>query len=107
MEVDFLSPIAENIPDELKDTPQWVCWKAVQRDGKWTKVPKNPQTGKNASSTRPETWASFDDAFQHTFPQQLSILFHPIFQDPLFYWIAHVLSIEVLELPSELESQTL
>lgn len=46
----------ENIPAELKGLKQWVCW--AGRD----KIPKNPYTGNNAASNRPETWSSFKEA---------------------------------------------
>lgn len=46
----------------LKRYPHWVAWRYEQRDGKRTKVPKNPLTGLNASSNDAATWAGFDDA---------------------------------------------
>lgn len=46
----------ENIPEELKQIPQWVC--AVGND----KIPKNPHTGGNAMANNPETWGTFADA---------------------------------------------
>jgi hypothetical protein len=52
----------KNIPQELKTLPQWVCWKTETRDGKETKIPKNPISGINAASDNPGTWASFDRA---------------------------------------------
>jgi putative DNA primase/helicase len=55
------------IPAELKRLRQWVGWSyeyQPKRNAKkpWTKVPKNPATGSNASSTNPETWGTFDQA---------------------------------------------
>lgn len=52
----------DNIPGELKDLPQWVCWRYSTRDGKRTKVPVSAKTGALASSTDASTWASFGDA---------------------------------------------
>lgn len=46
----------ENIPEELKNLRQWVCWQGDD------KIPKNPHTGKNAASNRPSTWGSFEEA---------------------------------------------
>lgn len=43
---------------ELAQRDQWVCWRAVMRDGKTTKVPVMPR-GSSASSTDPRTWSSF------------------------------------------------
>ncbi len=63
----LIAPNLEAVPEELQKCSQWVVWKAVEktkRDGsvKVTKVPHNPKTGKPASTKRPETWGTFDDA---------------------------------------------
>jgi putative DNA primase/helicase len=50
------------IPAELRERPQWVSWKYLNRDGKPTKVPINPRTGRNGSSTDSATWGTFDEA---------------------------------------------
>src|SRR5580704_11185144 len=59
-----------NIPVELQDRPQWVCWRllalkpsASEGSGKaaaprMAKVPVNPQTGSEASVTDKTTWSS-------------------------------------------------
>jgi putative DNA primase/helicase len=44
----------ENIPEELKQLPQWICHR--------NKVPFNPATGKAAKAGQPDTWARFEDA---------------------------------------------
>jgi len=49
------------IPEELKARPQWVTWKAVERDGKPTKVPLNPKGGPGKSND-PATWGTFGQA---------------------------------------------
>ena len=54
---DFLT-----IPQEMRDIPQWVAWRAEQRGGKTTKIPINIATGRGAKTNDPATWASFDDA---------------------------------------------
>ena len=46
----------ENIPAELRNVPQWVCWVGAD------KIPKNPHTGGNAKSNDSSTWASFSEA---------------------------------------------
>ena len=51
-----------DIPPELKERRQWVCWSLVHRDGKPTKLPINAQNGSMASSTDPSTWCSFYEA---------------------------------------------
>jgi putative DNA primase/helicase len=51
--------VPENIPQELMDKRQWVNWDLEIRDGKQTKVPKQPN-GRNADSTDPGTWSDFE-----------------------------------------------
>jgi hypothetical protein len=52
----------DEIPQELKDTPNWVCWSYTQRGGKKTKVPYMPETGTPAKANDPSTWTSFNSA---------------------------------------------
>jgi len=49
------------IPDAIKGE-RWVCWKYEQREGAWTKVPKNPATGRNAASTNLGTAGNYEEA---------------------------------------------
>lgn len=44
----------DNIPNELKNLPQWVCTKGD------SKVPIDAEGTRPASSTNPTTWSSFD-----------------------------------------------
>lgn len=53
---------AGRIPVEMKRRRQWVAWKLEERDGRPTKVPYNPRTGRRASSTDSLTWGPFEDA---------------------------------------------
>src|SRR5215203_3329960 len=46
----------------IRDLRQWLCWRSEERDGKPTKVPYSPATGKRADSTVPETWTSYQEA---------------------------------------------
>jgi hypothetical protein len=51
----------------LTKHPRWVIWKwaQVEKTGKWTKVPYQPdQPGSKASSTDPATWSSYDTALR-------------------------------------------
>lgn len=52
------------IPERMKNIPNWVCWKRVQKKagGKPSKVPINPNTGGWAKSDDPATWSDFDTA---------------------------------------------
>jgi len=54
-----LTPIFENVPNELTQLNQWVCWRYVYRKGKWTKPPYTP-TNQNASTTNHATWSTFE-----------------------------------------------
>jgi primase-polymerase (primpol)-like protein len=56
------SPIIENIPAQLTERPQWVCWKLEEREGKETKVLYTPGTLRRASSTDLMTWRTFSEA---------------------------------------------
>jgi len=47
-----------NIPSELKDHDQWICWDTGMRDGKETKLPKDPNGG-YAQTDDPSTWTGF------------------------------------------------
>lgn len=50
------------IPTSLREYPQWVCWRAKERDGKTTKIPIDPQTGSFASVSDPKTWSLYEIA---------------------------------------------
>lgn len=57
-----LAPCLENQPAALRALPQWVLWRLILRDGRWTKQPINATNGESADSTNPETWAPFEVA---------------------------------------------
>jgi len=42
--------------------PQWVIWRYIRRNGRRTKLPINPHTGRSASSTNPRTWGTYTEA---------------------------------------------
>lgn len=53
----------DNIPNQLKQCPQWVTWRAEKTaTGRITKIPYNPITLSPAASTDPTQWVSFDVA---------------------------------------------
>jgi len=61
----FIPQLYQPVPalEELARRRQWVCWKYVSRgEGKPTKVPVDPKTGRNASSTDPTTWRTYWEA---------------------------------------------
>jgi hypothetical protein len=50
-------------PSELASYSQWVCWRSELTDeGKPTKRPYNPRTGKLASPTNPNDWSDYQTA---------------------------------------------
>ncbi len=54
-----------NFPEELRNVSQWIVWKygpPRTEGGKPPKVPYNPKTHEKASSTNPNTWATFREA---------------------------------------------
>jgi putative DNA primase/helicase len=63
-EAAYPQPTADEIPDAMTSREQWLCWREEERGGKPTKVPINPADGKWASTTDPETWSSFDIAYE-------------------------------------------
>jgi putative DNA primase/helicase len=56
--------IIENIPEEMRQRPQWLVWKLEERDDKLTKVPYIAGGVGKASSTDSLTWRSFEEAVQ-------------------------------------------
>ncbi|WP_435156775.1 phage NrS-1 polymerase family protein [Haladaptatus sp. DFWS20] len=55
-------PPEADVPSRLRQHDQWVCWREQSRGEKPTKVPVNPRTGQYASTNKPETWTTFEDA---------------------------------------------
>jgi hypothetical protein len=55
-------PLWDNIPNDLKQQPHWVCW----RPDKAPMNPKQPDIG--AKSNNPSTWGTFEEA-KETFLQ--------------------------------------
>lgn len=69
-----VNKLVQNIPEELKDLKQWVCFDLVieSLNSKPKKIPKNPHNGINASHSDPKTWGSFSEALEsckrHNYP---------------------------------------
>ena len=53
-----------SFPTELAALPQWICWRLepAPKGDKPRKVPYDPKTGRKASSTNPQTWATLPEA---------------------------------------------
>ena len=58
-----LTDFIARIPPAWLETQRWVCWKFEAREGKPTKIPYNPNTGRRAKSDDPKTWSSLSVAF--------------------------------------------
>ena len=54
--------ISREVPSCLRECPQWVCWRLIERGGKTTKCPMHSSGQGEASSTNPATWGTFDQA---------------------------------------------
>ena len=53
------------MPAALKQGQRFVCWREVVRDGKPTKVPVDPSTGREAKSDDPATWTTLGAAVEY------------------------------------------
>jgi|SRR5215210_1241548 len=65
-EPEGITELLENIPEELRQRPQWVVWKLEKRigDDKPTKIPYIAGGVVRASSTDLMTWRTFEEALQ-------------------------------------------
>lgn len=59
MTIQELEKKYEKIPQEIKRTSRWICYKIEVRDNKQTKVPYNAITGSFAKSNNSDTWTTF------------------------------------------------
>ena len=48
--------------NDIRDLRQWLVWRLEEHHGRPTKIPYSPATGQRASSTNPESWASYQEA---------------------------------------------
>ncbi len=56
---------ADAVPKELRERDQWICWNSSTRNGKATKIPKDPDGGGgNAKSNDSKTWSTFEQAVE-------------------------------------------
>jgi hypothetical protein len=57
-----------NVPVELKDNKQWVCWRAVfdENKNKWRKPPASPKTGEGIGAVEKyrDHFCTFDEAVE-------------------------------------------
>jgi putative DNA primase/helicase len=59
-----INELLENIPEEMRQRPQWLVWKLEERDGKLTKVPYIAGGVGKADTTDLMTWRTFEEAVQ-------------------------------------------
>jgi len=53
----------QNIPEQLRQIPNWVLWKKESVYGRVTKVPYQPN-GRKAKSNDPSTWSRFSEVLE-------------------------------------------
>lgn len=71
-----------NIPKELRERPQWVCWRDEPGHGK---VPYNASTQQKAKVNDPDTWCTFAEAlhaYQNSAEVYLGIGYVFVADDP-------------------------
>jgi len=60
--------VPDTIPASLRGLTRWVAWRwepTGKPEKPWTKVPVNAKSGRDASSTNPATWGTFDAALAY------------------------------------------
>ncbi len=59
-----VTPLFENIPEELRLRAQWVGWSFVRKDEdeRWAKIPFNARTLKYAKTNNSRSWSTFIEA---------------------------------------------
>ena len=65
----FNPSLSANIPALITNLDQWLVWKSHPRTGpenKFTKIPYNLRTERQADATSADTWATFDQVIQAT-----------------------------------------
>lgn len=65
-------PSENTLPTVLVERNSWVCWREKRREGKLTKIPIDPDTGRYASATDQSTWGSFQAARERAEADALS-----------------------------------
>ena len=57
--------LPDNIPDELKEIPRWICWTWEKEDENWRKPPISCLTGRKVDVNDSAAWATFDKALTY------------------------------------------
>ena len=67
------------LPARLRRLHRWVCWRYQIRNGKPTKIPFDAKSGREASSTDPQTWSSLAEVVHAlgNLPAALNLILQP------------------------------
>ncbi len=60
--MNYLNKQYDLLPSRIKESGKFCCWRYEQRQGKRTKVPYDPETGRRAETNKPETFRDFRTA---------------------------------------------
>lgn len=59
----YIATLKANVPGELRDLPNWVCYKLIPlSSGKTNKIPYSPHNISGAKSNDRNTWGTFEQA---------------------------------------------
>jgi putative DNA primase/helicase len=56
-----------DVDESLRELDQWICWvyEWNAKREEWVKVPKDPNSERNAKSSDPDTWGTFEEALDY------------------------------------------
>lgn len=81
--------VSKNIPKELKELPQWVCYRTQKNGNKTVKFMISPNTGSFAKSNDSTTWADYDTANRFMLNRRLEGLAFVLTEGYVFIDIDH------------------
>lgn len=81
---------SRNIPKELKNRRQWVCYRTKKQEDKTAKFMISPVTGDFAKSNDPDTWTDYDSAFRYMVSKRMEGLAFVLTEGLVFVDIDHV-----------------
>ncbi len=72
MSYEELLDLFQYVPEDMKATPQWLCWKKQAiGGGRVNKLPANPYTGKVCAKNEESFWVTFEQAIQGVYDWEL------------------------------------
>lgn len=84
--------VPKNIPKELKELPQWVCYRTQKNGEKTSKFMISPITGTFAKSNDSNTWSNYETASRYMFNRRLEGLAFVLTEGYVFIDIDHSVS---------------